>query len=162
MDQYTVQYLNYGLFEGGEKEIHPSDQFNEVDLDWNDPATMDQERTYEPNEGWFWDGAENTEGITWGGCLESIDELLRHGIQIPSLEDFENIVLMTETSEEIPSNVKYPLFRNDFRQVFSRAAGQILPAAFSMQCVFSSDCSTRWFWQSHTGRGGYYRSGGSV
>jgi muramoyltetrapeptide carboxypeptidase LdcA involved in peptidoglycan recycling len=35
--------------------------------------------------------------------LESIDELLRHGVQIPSLQDFENIVLFTETSEEIPS-----------------------------------------------------------
>jgi muramoyltetrapeptide carboxypeptidase LdcA involved in peptidoglycan recycling len=29
--------------------------------------------------------------------------MLRHGVQIPSLEQFENIVLMMETSEEIPS-----------------------------------------------------------
>ena len=104
MDEYTVRYLNYALFEAGEKEIHPSDQFNEIGLDWNDPATINQERTYEPNEGWLWEGAENTEGITWGGCLESIDEMLRHDIRIPSLEDFEHIILMTETSEEIPSS----------------------------------------------------------
>ena len=64
---------------------------------------MDSVRTYEPNEGWIWSGSETGEGITWGGCLESIDELLRHGLPIPTLEQFENIVLMTETSEEIPS-----------------------------------------------------------
>jgi muramoyltetrapeptide carboxypeptidase LdcA involved in peptidoglycan recycling len=29
--------------------------------------------------------------------------MLRHGVQIPSLEQFEDIVLMMETSEEIPS-----------------------------------------------------------
>jgi muramoyltetrapeptide carboxypeptidase LdcA involved in peptidoglycan recycling len=52
----------------------------------------------------MWDGTANAEGITWGGCLESIDELLRHGTPIPSLTDFENIVLMTETSEEAPSS----------------------------------------------------------
>jgi muramoyltetrapeptide carboxypeptidase LdcA involved in peptidoglycan recycling len=35
--------------------------------------------------------------------LESIDELLRHNIEIPTLEQFENIIMMTETSEEMPS-----------------------------------------------------------
>jgi muramoyltetrapeptide carboxypeptidase LdcA involved in peptidoglycan recycling len=72
-------------------------------LDWNGPANLDKERIYEKNDGWFWDGTQNAEGITWGGCVESIDELLRHGVQIPSLQDFEGIVLFTESSEEIPS-----------------------------------------------------------
>lgn len=58
---------------------------------------------YEKNKGWFWDGISKTEGITWGGCVESVDELLRHGIQIPSLEEFENVILMMKTSEEMPS-----------------------------------------------------------
>ena len=51
------------------------------------------------------DGQTNsmTQGITWGGCVESIDEILRNGVAIPSLTDFENIVLIAETSEEIPS-----------------------------------------------------------
>ena len=44
-----------------------------------------------------------TAWCAWGGCVESIDELLRHGVLIPSLDDFENVVLCTETSEEIPS-----------------------------------------------------------
>lgn len=39
-----------------------------------------------------------------GGCLESIDEILRHHITLPSVKEFENIILFTETSEEIPES----------------------------------------------------------
>ena len=103
MDPYTIEYLKHALFDEGEFELKPSDVYNDMGLDWNDPANLDKERVYEKNDGWFWDGTQNAEGITWGGCVESIDELLRHGVQIPSLQDFENVVLFTESSEEIPS-----------------------------------------------------------
>lgn len=102
MDAFTVRYLKLALFGQGEIEIDASDVYTDIDLNWNDQQTLDQERQYEKNEGWIWDGNENVEGITWGGCLESIDEILRHGVTIPTLSDFENIILLTETSEEIP------------------------------------------------------------
>lgn len=117
MDEYTVAYLKHALFDQGEIELKSSNVRNDMNLDWNNPATLNQERVYEQNEGWFWDSPStplrvNAKGITWGGCLESIDELLRHGIQIPSLEDFENIVLIAETSEEIPeSEYVFRVFR---------------------------------------------------
>lgn len=104
MDEYTIKYLQHAFFETGEIELQASDTFNEIGLDWNDESNLLKRRDYEKNNGWQWDGAENAKGITWGGCLESIDEILRHGIQIPSLDDFQNIVLFTETSEEIPSS----------------------------------------------------------
>lgn len=100
---YTLKYLNLALFEKGEVELEASKEYNDVGLDWNDRENLKRQRIYEPNEGWVWDGSQNAEGITWGGCVESIDEILRHGVALPSLEDFENIVLMTETSEEIPT-----------------------------------------------------------
>jgi muramoyltetrapeptide carboxypeptidase LdcA involved in peptidoglycan recycling len=103
MDPYTIEYLKHALFDEGEFELKPSDIYNDMGLDWNDPANLDKERVYEKNDGWFWNGSQDAEGITWGGCVESIDELLRHGVQIPSLQDFENVVLFTESSEEIPS-----------------------------------------------------------
>ena len=103
MDEYTIRYLKYALFEKGEKELAASTEFNEIGLNWNDPKALMQRRAYEPNDGWFWDGDKSAQGLTWGGCLESIDELLRHNIHLPTLEQFENIVLITETSEEIPS-----------------------------------------------------------
>jgi muramoyltetrapeptide carboxypeptidase LdcA involved in peptidoglycan recycling len=118
MDPYTIGYLKHAFFDEGEFELAPSDTFNEMGLDWNDPVNLAKERMYEKNDGWYWDDGAASEsgtaagtpsatqqitGITWGGCIESIDELLRHGIDIPSLADFENIVLLAETSEEIPS-----------------------------------------------------------
>ena len=104
MDEYTVEYLKHALFGQGEVELRPSDVRNDMNLNWDDPTTLNTKRVYEPNEGWFWDGERNAEGITWGGCLEVIDDLLRCEIQIPSLEDFKNIVLITETSEDIPES----------------------------------------------------------
>jgi len=103
MDDFTVEYLKKSLFENGEFEIKSSDKYNDIGLNWDNPENLKKSRIYESNEGWIWDGDKNAEGLTWGGCVESIDEILRHGIEIPSLKDFENIVLITETSEEIPS-----------------------------------------------------------
>ncbi|MGE5540918.1 MAG: S66 family peptidase [Bacillota bacterium] len=104
MDDFTVEYLRYAFFDEGEFALHASDTFNEKGLDWSDPSNLERSRTYETNAGWLWRGDDGTaEGVIWGGCLESIDELLRHNIQIPTLDEFENIILITETSEEMPS-----------------------------------------------------------
>ncbi|MDX9739250.1 MAG: LD-carboxypeptidase [Candidatus Dojkabacteria bacterium] len=104
MDDLTIKYLKYALFEDGEFELEQSDTFNDIGLSWNDPKLLNQRRRYQENEGWYWDGKESTEGVLWGGCVESLDELLRHNIAIPSVEDFQNVVLFMETSEEIPSS----------------------------------------------------------
>lgn len=103
IDDFTLKYLRRALFESGEQKIEASLVYNDIGLDWNDPANLEKLETFLSNDGWQWNGEENAEGISWGGCLESIDELLRHGIQIPSLEDFKNVILFTETSEEMPS-----------------------------------------------------------
>lgn len=102
MDDFTVEYIKHALFDSGEFELRASDIYNDVGLPWDDVSMLDKERIYEKNDGWHWDGNVDVEGITWGGCLESIDDMLRHGLQIPTLEQFENIILFTETSEEIP------------------------------------------------------------
>ena len=104
MDEFTIDYIKHALYDDGEFELTASDIYNDIGLNWNDPANLNKERTYEKNDAWFWDNETNAQGISWGGCLESIDEMLRHGVPIPSLEDFENIILCTETSEEMPSS----------------------------------------------------------
>jgi muramoyltetrapeptide carboxypeptidase LdcA involved in peptidoglycan recycling len=103
MDAFTVEYLNKAFFAGGWVELKSSPEYNEIGLQWDDPANLNKQRHYDVNDGWFWDGEEDTEGILWGGCLESIDELLKHAITLPTLEQFEEIVLVTETAEEIPT-----------------------------------------------------------
>jgi muramoyltetrapeptide carboxypeptidase LdcA involved in peptidoglycan recycling len=116
MNPYTVKYIKHALFDEGEIELLPSESFNDLGLDWGDESLLDKKRDYEPNEGWSWDGSENGEGLLWGGCIESVDEMLRHGTEIPSLEQFENIILMMETSEEIPTA--------DYVMRFFRALGE--------------------------------------
>jgi muramoyltetrapeptide carboxypeptidase LdcA involved in peptidoglycan recycling len=103
MDEYTVRYIKHALFEDGEFELVASETYNDQGLNWDNTALLNTKRQHWPNEGFVWDGTKNAEGILWGGCVESIDEILRHGVQIPTLEQFENSVLMLETSEEIPS-----------------------------------------------------------
>lgn len=104
MDDYTVSYLKYALFSSGEKELIEANAYNEIGIDWDRQGTLSERRIYEKNKGWFWSGSDDFNGVTWGGCLESIDDMLRHNIKIPTLEQFKNIVLLTETSEEIPSH----------------------------------------------------------
>jgi muramoyltetrapeptide carboxypeptidase LdcA involved in peptidoglycan recycling len=103
MDEFSKTYLELALFEDNVVELTSSKTFNEESLSWDNLENLNQKRKYEINHGWIWDGVKNTRGILWGGCLESVDELLRHNIQIPSLDDFKNLVLILETSEEIPS-----------------------------------------------------------
>jgi muramoyltetrapeptide carboxypeptidase LdcA involved in peptidoglycan recycling len=103
MDEYTVRYIKRALFEEGEFELIASDTYNDQGLDWDDVSLLKTKRQHWSNEGFVWNGDKNTEGVLWGGCVESVDEMLRHGVSIPTLEQFENIVLMLETSEEIPS-----------------------------------------------------------
>jgi muramoyltetrapeptide carboxypeptidase LdcA involved in peptidoglycan recycling len=103
MDEYTVKYINHALFDEGEFELLSSETYNDMGLDWGNPDLLKEKRTHEQSDGWFWDGKQNAEGLLWGGCVESVDEMLRHGVAIPSLEQFKDIVLMLETSEEIPT-----------------------------------------------------------
>jgi muramoyltetrapeptide carboxypeptidase LdcA involved in peptidoglycan recycling len=95
--------MKLALFGVGNTEITASDSYNEIGLDWHDPGNLSKKRKYEENDGWHWDQPADVEGVLWGGCVESIDEMLRHGIKIPSLKNFENTILMAESSEEIPS-----------------------------------------------------------
>jgi len=104
MDAMTVEYLEHALFGGGTVRIAAGSRFSDIGLDWGDPETLKQQRRYQENEGWYWGGEDPADGITWGGCLESIDEMLRHGVPLPAAEQWSGIVLFLETSEEIPSH----------------------------------------------------------
>ena len=83
MDEMTSRYLRLALFEGGTVALDSSPEFNDEDLSWGKPELLSQRRRYQPNSGWHWDGTGDVKGFSWGGCLESIDELLRHGVTTP-------------------------------------------------------------------------------
>jgi muramoyltetrapeptide carboxypeptidase LdcA involved in peptidoglycan recycling len=111
-EPFTFDYLRKALFEEGEVALTASETYNDIGVGWDNPQDMTRARLYEPNEGWYWDGEAPGSGITWGGCVESIDEILRHGVPLPSLEQFEEAVFIAETSEEMPtSDYVYRVFR---------------------------------------------------
>lgn len=131
MDEYTIRYIKCALFEEGEFELIASNTYNDQGYDWDDVSLLKTKRRHWQNEGFIWDGDKNAEGVLWGGCVESVDEMLRHGVQIPTLEQFTNIVLMFETSEEIPpADYVFRVFRAfGERGILERVAGVLVGRA---------------------------------
>lgn len=104
IDDFTKKFLEIAMFKNGVFELEASKYHCQYsDINWSDLETMKHERNFVENAGWFWNGEISTKGNTWGGCLESIDEMLRNGVEIPNKKQFEEITLVLETSEERPS-----------------------------------------------------------
>jgi muramoyltetrapeptide carboxypeptidase LdcA involved in peptidoglycan recycling len=143
MDDYTVKYIKHALFDGGEIELLPAKTYNDIGLFWDDPALLQTHRQYEPNDGWFWDGSADAAGLLWGGCVESVDEMLRHDIAIPSLSQFESIVLMLETSEEMaPASYVFRVIRGlGERGILARVRGVLMgrPKAWEFHKPYPAD-----------------------
>ena len=141
MDEYTIKYLRHALFEEGEFELLPSETFTEKGQDWNDLTTLNTKREHQSNVGWHWDGVQNASGILWGGCVECVDEMFRHDTPIPTLEQFNDIVLIFETSEEIPSaDYVYRFFRAlGERGILKRVQGVLIgrPKAWEFDKQYS-------------------------
>lgn len=102
MHEITVEYLQHAFFDNGEFEIKISEHFNDEGLDWNIKQNLEKIRNMEPNDGWFWDGSINTEGVLWGGCVESLIYQFSVGIYLPRKTDLEGTILFIETAEDIP------------------------------------------------------------
>ena len=143
MDDFSVNYIRHALFNEGEIELKPAENYNDIGLGWDDPKLLTSHREYEPNDGWFWNGNTDTSGLLWGGCVESVDEMLRHGVPIPSLQQFENIVVMLETSEDIPAaSYVFRVIRSlGERGILARVQGVVMgrPKAWEFDKPYSAD-----------------------
>ncbi|AIR97779.1 peptidase [Streptomyces glaucescens] len=104
MNPQTADSLRAALFTSGPYELRPADRWNDVDRDWADPATFDEEPPSRPGTGWTWVNADRVvEGRGWGGNLEILGWLLMADREIAEPEEYEGDVLFLETSEELPS-----------------------------------------------------------
>ena len=143
MHPITERYCRTALFSGGKQELEASKDFNDEDLMWGVKENLDRHRRYQPNEGWYWDGDRDGRGHLWGGCIESLDDILRHGCAIPSLADFEKIVLFLETCEEISPAmyVKRVLRAFGEREILSRVKGVLVgrPKAWFFDKTYSDE-----------------------
>ncbi|MEU6260626.1 S66 peptidase family protein [Streptomyces sp. NPDC047043] len=105
MDELTVESLRAALFTSGEYELKPAERWGDVNRDWADPATFDEEPETRPGSGWTWvNPGRVVEGRSWGGNLEIVGWLLMADREIAhDLSEYDGGVLFLETSEELPS-----------------------------------------------------------
>ena len=102
MHALTRESLRHALFDHGEYEMGVSDEFTEGGLDWADRDNLHRVRPMQPNDGWFWDGQGDVEGLLWGGCCEVLLGIMVAGQHVPRDEDLDGAVFYMETSEEMP------------------------------------------------------------
>jgi muramoyltetrapeptide carboxypeptidase LdcA involved in peptidoglycan recycling len=114
MHPLTAVSLQAALFTSGEYELRESTAYGDVDRDWADPATFDFTPPMQGCTGWAWHNADQVvEGVTWGGNLEILSWLLMADREIGPAAAYEEMVLLIETSEELPSATEvYRILRN--------------------------------------------------
>lgn len=102
MFDYMVESLRTTLFSSDAiGEVKPcTDGWTVEFLDWADPANQERRRTLTPSTGWkFLQGQGTRRGHLIGGCLEVLD--WTRGTEIFP-QDWQNVILFIETSEEAP------------------------------------------------------------
>lgn len=104
MHDITINSLIHALFDEGEYELEVAKMYNDEGLNWADKANLKKTRKMEANDGLFWDGNVDAEGVLWGGCVESLIVQATSAKFLPKDVDLENTILFIETSEEIPDN----------------------------------------------------------
>lgn len=104
MHPLTDASFRAALFTTGEYELEPSPDTNDVDRDWEDPATFESAPVMEPAEGWHWHQPDQVvEGPAWGGCVEVLAQLLMADREIRPVAEYQGGVLFLETSEVMPT-----------------------------------------------------------
>lgn len=143
MDEMTKKSIKTALFDHGKAEITPSEEYNDIGLDWGNSSLLSQRRQYEPNEGLFWDGEQNAEGVLWGGCVESLIFQLTVGKYFPDESELDGTILFIETAEDIPDAwiVEYLLAGFGERGLFDKFRGVLVgrPKAWEFNKQKSAD-----------------------
>ena len=104
MDANTIASLNWAFFDQDWFEVTTPAYAVDEDLPWDDKKALGKKRPSEIRDSFGFNGSLDAEGILWGGCLESLSDLMRIPKRVPELDKFSQIILFLETSEEIPSH----------------------------------------------------------
>jgi muramoyltetrapeptide carboxypeptidase LdcA involved in peptidoglycan recycling len=106
--------LHAALFSGENLQLHPVEVFSEDEIDWGDPASLDQAAPTITAPGWDWHQPDRVvTAPTWGGNLEVLHWNLATNRWIRPVEDYAGCVLLLETSEEMPSATEvFRMLRN--------------------------------------------------
>lgn len=100
----SARSLRAALFTRGDLDLHAVDAFSEDELDWGDPASLEQPAPTGAAPGWIWHRPNRVvTAPTWGGNLEILHWNLAVGRWIRPVDDYAGCVLLLETSEEMPT-----------------------------------------------------------
>lgn len=105
MHDYTKDSMKRAVFDHAIGEVFDSPIWTDVDLDWSQKENLTKVRPLEKSPGWLWQDFENKviTGRLFGGCLEILELHLAVNNYIPDIEEFDDVVLYIETSEELPA-----------------------------------------------------------
>lgn len=100
----SLDSLKKALFTNDTVQILPVERFTDLEADWSDISTLEEELATTPDPGWHWHNSGTiVSGHTWGGNLEILHWNLAANRWIRPVEDYEGCILILETSEELPS-----------------------------------------------------------
>lgn len=102
MHSETVAGLRWALFEDVWFELIPSREFTEDEIDWGDRKQFGKRRLHLENEDLWFHGNRGVEGRLWGGCIESLADILEIRGRFPPVDSVANGILALESSEELP------------------------------------------------------------
>lgn len=103
VDDIHLRSLRAALLEGGSIELTQTSESEDFGIPWEDPRALTSFGNREATEAWEWAGPRKAvTARTWGGCIEVIDEIAMAG-RMPPLADLEGVILLLESSEELPS-----------------------------------------------------------
>jgi muramoyltetrapeptide carboxypeptidase LdcA involved in peptidoglycan recycling len=100
----SLNSLRSALFTTDTVEIQPVTEYTDLSPEWGDISTLDRALPTTPEPGWYWDNADRVvTAPTWGGNLEILHWNLATGRWIDPVESYRGLVMLVETSEEMPS-----------------------------------------------------------
>lgn len=102
MHSETVAGLRWALFGDGWFELTASKEFTEDEIDWGDQEQFGRRRIHLKNEDLWFLGDRSAEGKLWGGCIESLSDLLEIAGRFPPIDCVADGILALESSEELP------------------------------------------------------------
>ncbi len=110
--------------------LEPLERFSDRQPDWADPSTLEAELEQFDEPGWLWRNAERVvTGPSWGGNLEVLQWILAVGRHVRPVEAYRGVVLVLETSEEMPSDREvYRMMRTLSERGILGVAGAVVVA----------------------------------
>lgn len=102
VDPIHVASLRAALLTGERLELIEPGESEDFGIDWLDPRALTTYGDREPTEPWRWAGAQRVvDGVTWGGCIEVMHELMTAGRFDDDRAELDGGILLLETSEEL-------------------------------------------------------------